>query len=227
LVYTAFSGSHQDAIRKCLQRQQPDEPWQVAYLPIDPRDIGRDYQAVIRINSQSGKGGVAYVLERDYGLSLPRWLQVELAQIVQRESEARSGEIDSATVHQLFLQHFVTDGEPARLAGYRIDRRDGKEVIEARVTTERATQMIRGAGEGAISAFIDAWTRAHGRQINVVDYSEHAIGPGTDAAAAAYVQLNVDGERVAGAAIDHDTVSASLKAVLAALNRAQAGRRAA
>src|SRR5690606_14245925 len=95
LVYTAFSGSHQDAIRKCLQRQQDDEPWQVAYLPIDPKDLGRDYQAVIRVNSQSGKGGVAFVLERDHGLSLPRWLQVELAQAVQARTEQEGGEIGS------------------------------------------------------------------------------------------------------------------------------------
>ena len=114
LVYTAFSGSHQDAIRKCLHKQTPDEPWQVAYLPIDPRDLGRDYQAVIRVNSQSGKGGVAFVLERDYGLSLPRWMQVELAQIVQHESESSSGEIGSARIHELFMQHFADSRSPGR-----------------------------------------------------------------------------------------------------------------
>ena len=227
LVYTAFSGSHQDAIRKSLHRQRPDEPWQVAYLPIDPRDLGRDYQAVIRINSQSGKGGVAYVLERDYGLSLPRWMQIELAQVVQRESESRGGEIDSATLHALFVAHFVADGMPMRLDGYRIDRRGRGDVIEARMVEGLATRVIRGEGEGAMSAFVDAWTRAYGSTVNVVDYSEHAIGPGTNAEAAAYVQLNVDGHRVGGAAFDHDTVSASLKAVLSALNRAQVGRRAA
>ncbi len=219
LVYTAFSGSHQDAIRKCLHQQQNNEPWQVAYLPIDPKDLGRDYQAVIRVNSQSGKGGVAYVLERDYGLCLPRWLQVELAQIVQRESETRRGEIDSATIHALFEQHFVTDLAPCRLEGYRLDRKDGIDVIDAQLSGSDGPQVIHGEGEGAIAAFVDAWTGAYGQQINVVDYSEHAIGSGTDAAAAAYVQLNVDGLRISAAAIDHDTVSASLKAVLAAMNR--------
>jgi len=118
LVYTAFSGSHQDAIRKCLHKQRPDEPWQVAYLPIDPQDIGRDYQAVIRVNSQSGKGGVAYVLERDYGIMLPRWIQVELAAMVQRASESTQGEVDSATIFELFQQHFVADGRPVRLDGH-------------------------------------------------------------------------------------------------------------
>ena len=224
LVYTAFSGSHQDAIRKCLQKQQKDEPWQVAYLSIDPRDLGRDYQAVIRVNSQSGKGGVAFVLERDYGLALPRWMQVELAQVVQRESEKRAGEVNSATIYKLFQAHFITDQAPVRLEGYRLDRNGNSDVIEARIAGSNGEQVIRGEGEGAISAFADAWMRHAGRQVNVIDYSEHAIGEGTHAEAAAYVQLNVDGRRVAGAARDHDTVSASLKAVLSALNRAQAQR---
>ncbi|MCU7934358.1 MAG: 2-isopropylmalate synthase [Candidatus Thiodiazotropha sp. (ex Dulcina madagascariensis)] len=227
LVYTAFSGSHQDAIRKCLHQQQPDEPWQVAYLPIDPKDIGRDYQAVIRVNSQSGKGGVAYVLERDYGLMLPRWIQTELASIVQRESEQHAGEVDSRTIHALFLQHFVADQGPNRLEGYRIDRNDEVEVIEAHLDDGRGIKTVKGRGEGAISAFIDAVSRASGQLINVVDYVEHAIGEGADAEAAAYIHLNIGGRRVAGAAIDRDTVNASLKAVLSALNLAQADRRAA
>ncbi|HEY6094101.1 MAG TPA: 2-isopropylmalate synthase [Gallionellaceae bacterium] len=221
MVYTAFSGSHQDAIRKCLHKQQPDEPWQVAYLPIDPRDLGRDYQAVIRVNSQSGKGGVAFVMERDYGLSLPRWMQVELAQRVQQASEERSGEIDSATIYALFRQHFVADVEPARLIDYRIDRKGGRDAIAASIVEGGLTHTLQGEGEGALSAFVDAWMRHSDQQINVVDYSEHAIGSGTDAEAAAYVQVNLSGQRYSGAAFDHDTVSASLKAVLSALNRAQ------
>jgi len=220
LVYTAFSGSHQDAIRKCLLRQRPDEPWQVAYLPIDPKDFGRDYQAVVRINSQSGKGGVAFVLERDYRLSLPRWMQVELAQVVQQASEQRAGELDSASIHALLLDHFVVDQAPVRLLGYRLNR-NGHDVIEARIAEAGVERLLHGEGEGAISAFVDAWTRYSGQQVNVVDYSEHAIGEGTDAEAAAYVQLSLDGMRVSGVAMDQDTVSASLKAVLSALNRAR------
>ena len=219
LVYTAFSGSHQDAIRKCLQKQGDDEHWQVAYLPIDPRDLGRDYQAVIRVNSQSGKGGVAFVLERDYGLSLPRWMQVDLAQVVQKASEDQSGEVDSQRIYELFCDHFVNAAAPATLNGYHIDRADGRDQIEVRISADNVEQVIRGEGEGALSAFVDAWTKASGQQVNVVDYSEHAIGEGTNAEAAAYVQLNVDGVRVGGAAMDHDTVSASLSAVLSALNR--------
>jgi 2-isopropylmalate synthase len=227
LVYTAFSGSHQDAIRKCLHRQQPDEPWQVAYLPIDPQDIGRDYQAVIRVNSQSGKGGVAYVLERDYGLMLPRWIQLELAARVQHLSETQSGEIDSAMIHRLFRQHFVVDAEPLSLDGYRLDRQSNQEVIEARISQAGHSRQIHGCGEGAISAFIDACTCAFGRQIRVIDYSEHAIGEGTHAEAVAYILLDVDSERIAGAAFDQDSLSATLKSVLSALNLAQRERRAA
>jgi len=219
LVYTAFSGSHQDAIRKCLQRQRQDEPWQVAYLPIDPADLGRDYQAVIRVNSQSGKGGVAFVLERDYGLSLPRWMQIELAQRVQEESETRGGEIDGKTIHRMFMEHFIAAEGSPRLKGYRLDRSGGVDTIEARVIEGKVESLVRGTGEGAMSAFIDAWQKHSGKSIVVVDYAEHAVGSGTDAEAAAYVQLNIDGRRVSGAALDHDTVSASLMAVIAALNR--------
>jgi 2-isopropylmalate synthase len=220
LVYTAFSGSHQDAIRKCLAKQRPDEPWQVAYLPIDPRDIGRDYQAVVRVNSQSGKGGVAFVLERDYGLRLPRWFQIEFAQVVQQESERRGGEIPSAAIRALFMERFVADQAPVQLLGYRLSR-NGHDVIEARVRGSGGEHVVRGEGEGAIAAFVDAWTRYSGQHVNVVDYSEHAVEAGTDAEAVAYVQLNVDGQRLSGASLDRDTVSASLKAVLSAINRAQ------
>jgi 2-isopropylmalate synthase len=219
LVYTAFSGSHQDAIRKCLARQQADEPWQVAYLPIDPRDLGRDYQAVIRINSQSGKGGVAFVLERDHGFFLPRWLQVEFAQVVQRESEARGGEVGSDAVLDLFEDHFMSGG-PLTLAGYRIERQNGREVIEARLQDGNRIHLLQGQGAGALAAFVDAWTRHSGQAVNVVDYTEHAVGEGTDAEAVAYVLLSVGGRRVAGVARDRDSLSAPLRAVLAALNRA-------
>ena len=233
LVYTAFSGSHQDAIRKCLHQQGADEPWQVAYLPIDPADIGRDYQAVIRVNSQSGKAGVAYVLERDYRLRLPRWMQVELAAVVQRESERCGGEVDSATIFALFQQQFVAgdgsaQGEVAlQLQHYRIERHGQLDSIEARVEVAGGSVLIHGEGEGAISAFVDGWQRHCGQVVHIVDYSEHGIGEGTDAEAAAYVKLSVDGQRVAGAAFDHDTVSASLMALLAGIGRAQGLRRAA
>jgi 2-isopropylmalate synthase len=233
LVYTAFSGSHQDAINKSLRRQQAEQnrdlAWQVAYLPIDPRDIGRNYEAVIRVNSQSGKGGIAFVLERDYGLSLPRWALTELAVIVQRVSEERGGIIDAAGIRDLFAAHFIRDRGPHRLLGYRLSR-NGHDRIEARIgavgsgegdVAGMPEQTLVGEGDGAIAAFATAWTQWTGQPVDVIDYTEHAIGTGTDAEAAAYVQLRIDDQPVAGAAIDTDTVSASLKAVLSALNRAQ------
>jgi 2-isopropylmalate synthase len=221
LVYTAFSGSHQDAIGKSLRHQRADaeQPWQVAYLPIDPADLGRSYEAVIRVNSQSGKGGIAFVLERDFGLNLPRWMQQALAPIVQQESERRGGVIDAARIHALFREHFVRDQAPARLTGYRLNR-NGHDGIEARIRIDGAEQRITGNGDGTIAAFADAWKRAFGTAVNVLDYQEHAIGAGTDAEAAAYVLLDVDGRQVPGAALDTDTLGASLKAVLSALNRA-------
>ncbi len=217
LVYTAFSGSHQDAIRKCLSRQTDDQPWQVAYLPIDPADLGRDYQAVIRVNSQSGKGGVAFVLERDYGLVLPRWIQTELAPLVQQASETRGGEMDPASIHALFRARFIAD-DPQWLLGYRLDR-NGHDVIEARIGDRSGERILRGEGDGAIAAFVAAWTAWSGKRLRILDYQEHAIGEGTDAEAAAYVQLDVEGTRITGAAIDRDTVAASLRAVLSAVNR--------
>jgi 2-isopropylmalate synthase len=224
LVYTAFSGSHQDAIRKCLNVQKDDEPWQVAYLPIDPKDLGRDYQAVIRVNSQSGKGGIAFVLERDFGLVLPRWLQVDFAQIVQKVSEVTGGEVESTTIHALFAEHYLARTEPLAVANYRIERHDGHDRIETQLVDGRDTQTISGSGEGALSAFIDALMRHTGLSISVLDYSEHAVTTGTDAEAIAYVQLSLNGRRVGGAGQSHDTISASLRAVLSALNRSEFAR---
>ena len=222
LVYTAFSGSHQDAIRKCLARQEADAAWEVAYLPIDPRDLGRSYQAVIRVNSQSGKGGVAFVMEREQGLVLPRWLQVELAPLVQRETEARGGVLDAASIRAIFERAFILDQAPSRLLGYRLDR-NGHDRIEVRIGGPAGERILHGDGQGAIAAFVDAWTRWSGSRLRVLDYQEHAIGEGTDAEAAAYVHLEIDGARFIGAAIDRDTVAASLRAVLSALNRGATG----
>jgi len=223
LVYTAFSGSHQDAIRKCLAQQRPEEPWQVAYLPIDPRDLGRDYQAVIRINSQSGKGGMAFVLERDFGIQLPRWMQVELAPIVQQASEAAGGEVESRTIHRLLVEHFVVNA-PWQLVDYRIDRRDGRDVFDATVRGPGGGERRwHGEGDGALAALIEAFRRDTGQPVHVVDYSEHAVSEGTDALAAAYVQLNIAGRRVSGAGLHRDTVSAAVQAILSALNRAATG----
>ncbi|MDH5545461.1 MAG: 2-isopropylmalate synthase [Gammaproteobacteria bacterium] len=218
LVYTAFSGSHQDAIRKCLHKQRDDEHWQVAYLPIDPKDLGRDYQAVIRVNSQSGKGGVAFVMERDFGLQLPRWVQTELATHVQKVSETQSGEVDSAQIYEIFREHYVHDQSPLSLHGFHIDK-NGRDVIEARISNQQGEHTMHGEGEGTMAAFVDAWQQHCGQQISIVDYSEHAMEEGTDAVAVAYVHANIDGQRIIGVAFDQDTISASLKALLSAINR--------
>jgi len=222
LVYTAFSGSHQDAIRKSLHQQQKDEPWQVAYLPIDPKDIGRDYEAVVRVNSQSGKGGVAFVLERDYGLSLPRWMQIELSRIVQKYSESHQGEVDGKTIHGLFIQRFVEIPGEYRLQGYQLDK-NGGEQIQLQLSQQDQTLRLQGHGKGAIEAFIDAWVSHYDDRINILNYSEHALATGSDAEAICYVQLEHNGQTICAAAIDQDTVSASLKALLTAINRAVAG----
>lgn len=218
LVYTAFSGSHQDAIQKCLHRQGRDEHWQVAYLPIDPKDIGRDYQAVIRVNSQSGKGGMSFVLERDYGISLPRWMQTELAPIVQRASEEAGTEVNSAQIYQLLQQNFVVDQEPLRMLSYQIER-DGSEKLSAKMLINGQEVAISGQGDGVITAFVDALHRYTGQQINVIDYTEHALGEGSDAEAAAYYLINIEGQRVVGMALDSDSLSASINALISAINR--------
>ncbi len=219
LVYTAFSGSHQDAIRKCLQQQKVNEPWQVAYLPIDPRDIGRDYQAVIRVNSQSGKGGIAFVLERDYGVMLPRWLQIEMAQVVQQKSEHDGGEVGSEQLHALFQQHFIVE-TPLQLQSYQLEQQGALYNITIQVADQGKTISLHGHGEGGLSAFVDAWQQHSKQRIFIENYNEHAMGMGTDAQAAAYVQLDVNGQHITGAAFDVDTMSASFKAILSALNRA-------
>lgn len=219
LVYTAFSGSHQDAIRKCLHVQQPNEPWQVAYLPIDPKDIGRDYEAVIRVNSQSGKGGVAFVLERDFGIVLPRWIQIELSQMVQIETERTQGEIDSKTIQQIFMQHFIADQDPLCLMSYQLQRIHDYDEIIVNLKHNQHEITLKGAGQGALSAFVDACSVYFGQQLDVSDYSEHALSKGRDAKAVAFISLNIEGKHISGVSIDSDTVAALLKAFISALNR--------
>src|SRR5699024_7605781 len=156
LVYTAFSGSHQDAIRKSLRKQRADEPWQVAYLPIDPRDIGRDYQAVIRVNSQSGKGGMAFLLERDYGINLPRWMMLALAQHVQHESEKVTGELSSVRIRELLFEHFERLA-PVSLVDYSV-RRVGEGQKASFTLAENGRKFtLEGEGNGPLAAFVNAW----------------------------------------------------------------------
>lgn len=220
LVFTAFSGSHQDAIKKCLARREEAQPWEVAYLPIDPADIGRSYQEVIRINSQSGKGGVAYVLERDHGYDLPRWLQIDFSGLVQAHAEAEAAEVDSRAIHELFRRAYLADDGRWSLDDYQLSRADQVDRLTLQLREGARSHNLSGSGNGVVAAFVDAMERFTGKSIVLVEYREHALSQSADAEAVCYIQLNVDGERVCGVGRSHDIVQASLNGILGALNRA-------
>ncbi len=220
LVFTAFSGSHQDAIKKCLARRQDEnQTWEVAYLPIDPADIGRSYQEVIRINSQSGKGGVAYVMHADHGFDLPRWLQIDFSATVQAYAEDTEGEVGSEAIFKLFEQTYLPTDPRWELSDYQLSRAEGVDRLQLTVREASATQQLTGSGNGVVAAFVDALERFVGKQIVLVEYSEHALAHSADAEAVCYIQLNIDGERSCGVGRSHDIVQASLRAILGALSR--------
>lgn len=218
LVFTAFSGSHQDAIKKCLANQTDDKPWDVAYLPIDPRDVGRSYQEVIRVNSQSGKGGVAYTLEQEYGLALPRWLQVEFSPIVQQFAEKDGGVVDAESMKSLFESSFMTGSTPYKLGKYDLAK-DDVDTVHAELIGNNSGVKITGNGNGALSAFSEALGKHFNMRVDIIQYQEHALTVGSDSQAIAYVQANIDGDRYNGVAIDNDIVSASIQALLATVNQ--------
>ena len=217
LVFTAFSGSHQDAINKCLALRKEDDPWDVAYLPIDPRDIGRTYQEVIRINSQSGKGGVAYVLNRDYGLDLPRWLQIDFSTAVQKLAEKSETEVASEAIYELFCQTYLTHSTGWELGRYELSRDDQVDTLRATLKMPAGETVLSGQGNGVVDAFVNAVETYIGRKVVLVEYSEHTLGQSADAEAICYVQLNVDGERPCGVGRSHDIVQATLNAIMSAL----------
>jgi len=224
LVYTAFSGSHQDAIRKCLAQQKDDEPWDVAYLPIDPSDLGRDYQSVIRVNSQSGKGGVAYILENDYGLQLPRWLQIEASRKVQAHAEKESIEVSPEQIWDIVQRSFMSSDSGCELSAYQLDRNGDNETIRANLMTKgsnAAEITITGQGDGTLSAFCHALEKSFNCRLEIINYDQHAIGSGTDASAMGYMQVKINGERYCGIAKNRDIISANLNAILACVNQAQ------
>jgi 2-isopropylmalate synthase len=221
LVFTAFSGSHQDAIKKGLAALEKSGAnyWEVPYLPIDPADLGRSYEAVIRINSQSGKGGVAYILERDFGLVLPRPMQIEFSRAVQKIADASGKELAPAQIKQSFDAEYLSDAGPYTLLSYRFDHAEGTGRTVSTLRVGEAEQTIEGRGNGPIDAFING-LQAAGIPVQLLDFHEHAIGRGAGAKAAAYVQIKGDkGHDPCGAGIDEDIVTASLRAVLSALNR--------
>lgn len=221
LVFTAFSGSHQDAIKKGFAVQVADAVWEVPYLPIDPADLGRSYDAVIRVNSQSGKGGVSYLLEQEHGLALPRRLQIEFSRAIQRVTDETGKEVSARDVYGLFEQEYLTKQAPWKLIKHRITgdptAGEGKQFsIEVEFDVQGKRQTLTGQGDGAISAFVNALHLP----VRVLDYHEHAIGAGTETQAASYIEVKI-GEAPAGfgVGVDRDIVTASFRAVLCALNR--------
>ena len=226
LVYTAFSGSHQDAIRKGLRATRGAPSWDVPYLPVDPADVGRSYEAVIRINSQSGKGGVAYVLETDHGYALPRRMQIEFSAEVQRRADEDGLEIDSAQIGTLFERNYLrVEGGPALVGERRITTvgNGAEEEIEATLAWAGWRKPLVGRGRGPIDAFVSALSRAIEVTLRVGDYHEHALGAGASASAAAYVELVFpSGRRCFGAGRAASIVEASFEAVLSAVGRAVA-----
>lgn len=236
LVYTAFSGSHQDAVNKGLdamkvaadeQDQDVDDIlWQVPYLPIDPKDVGRTYEAVIRVNSQSGKGGVAYIMKSDHGLALPRRLQIEFSSAVQRVTDGEGGEVSPKAMWDVFAEEYLTPITPLerirqRVAASEVD--GGTDSITATVKIDGTEQEITGAGNGPLAAFVDA-LGSTGYDVRVLDYSEHAMSAGDDAQAAAYVEASVtlpggQEHTVWGVGIATSITTASLRAVVSAVNR--------
>nr|WP_294980403.1 2-isopropylmalate synthase [uncultured Pseudomonas sp.] len=217
LVHTAFSGSHQDAIRKGFAKQQEGELWEVPYLPIDPADIGRSYEAVIRVNSQSGKGGITYLLEQEYGISLPRRMQIEFSQVVQGETDRLGLEMTAKQIYTLLQKEYLQANAPYALVSHRLQEENGNSAVEVEVAGEGETTLHwRGKGNGALEALVAGLPVA----VEIMDYNEHAIGAGTNAKAAAYIELRVAGGRpVHGVGIDENITTASFKALFSALNR--------
>jgi 2-isopropylmalate synthase len=230
LVFTAFSGSHQDAINKGFDALHTDaeragEPvdqfaWEVPYLPIDPKDVGRTYEAVIRVNSQSGKGGVAYIMKTEHQLDLPRRLQIEFSQVIQRHTDTAGGEVTPRQMWDSFSTEYLDGRTPLDLSRYRIsDDAEGHDEIVAHVRVEGDEHEITGTGNGPIAAFVDALASV-GYDTRVLDYTEHALTAGDDARAAAYVECAVGDRVLWGVGVDSSIVTASLRAVVSAVNRA-------
>lgn len=233
LVYTAFSGSHQDAIKKGLEdleRQAAERgidvsemPWEAPYLPIDPHDVGRSYEAVIRVNSQSGKGGVAYIMKSEHKMDLPRRLQIEFSRVVQSMTEGEAGEMSVEQIWEAFSAEYLQRTAPYALEAFRSSTiQDGLDelVVDVRIGDE--VRSIKGEGNGPVAAFVDAIASVNG-SVRVLDYAEHALSSGGDAAAAAYVECEIGDQIVWGVGVDPSIVTASLKAVLSAANRAASG----
>jgi 2-isopropylmalate synthase len=227
MVFTAFSGSHQDAIKKGFAAQQAGGLWEVPYLPIDPKDLGRSYEAVIRVNSQSGKGGVAFLLERAYGIRLPRRLQIEFSRKVQQISDASGSEVTAEQIWKAFQAEYIDRRTPFEQRGHRNHASGEQEKLTARVSRDGVEQALTGVGNGPIEAFIDGFERAFGIKVRIADYEEHATGDGANAAAVCFVEAQIPGAApVFGVGMHGNIVSASLNAIVSAVNRALEGKSA-
>jgi 2-isopropylmalate synthase len=226
LVYAAFSGSHQDAIRKSMafHRDNGLPHWAVAYLPIDPKDLGRRYEEVVRINSQSGKGGVALVLERDHGITLPKWLHPAVSRVVQAEADATGEEISSRQIVKLFEKAFLGIPEGWQLLGYDLHSEAQRTHGKFRLAAGGTELPLTGEGQGLIEALIDAVNRRFGATVEVVEFDEHAMSAGTEAKALASVTVEIAGKQASACCIDEDTSLASLQATLSAIGRALAAQ---
>ncbi|ANI76811.1 MULTISPECIES: 2-isopropylmalate synthase [Sphingobium] len=222
LVFTAFSGSHQDAIKKgfAVQETRNDRIWDVPYLPIDPKDLGRDYEAVIRVNSQSGKGGVAWVLQQDKGLKLPKRMQADFSRVVQALADQTSRELNAADIWTAFEDHYRLSGDqPYKLIDYNESGHAGDRIFTGKIAHKGGERSISGRGNGLLSSVLAALREDLGVDLEIADYSEHAIGAGTDVAAAAYVECRTpDGRTIFGIGTDTDVATASVQAVLSAAN---------
>jgi 2-isopropylmalate synthase len=221
LVYTAFSGSHQDAINKCLKVYQEGDKWEVAYLPIDPADLGRSYQEVIRINSQSGKGGVAYILEQALSVPIPRWLQIEFSQLVQAQAETTGQEVNADSILALFRQHYLEAASNRYnwcVSSYQVTKNIDQEQVFAHIDNNRDSVQLSGQGVGVLDAFVNAVGNYFALSVNIVEFSEHAMKPGSDARAISFIRIDIDGQSFTGVAEHKDVINASMTAVLSAVN---------
>ena len=219
LVFTAFSGSHQDAIKKCLDTYEEGSPWEIAYLPIDPRDIGRTYQDVIRVNSQSGKGGVAYVLANKFGFQLPRWLQIEFSRVVQQKTEDSGGEINPDQIWDLFNKHYLESKKVISLENFKFEKQEGREFFTAQIDYFGKEISISGQGDGILDALVEALKNSINIDIEIMEYGEHALGQGADAEAVTYIQIRYEDQRYSGVAISKDIVASSIDAFMGAASQ--------
>src|SRR5690606_11192905 len=224
LVFTAFSGSHQDAIKKGFAQRQQGDIWEVPYLPIDPADLSRGYEAVVRVNSQSGKGGVSFVLQQKFGLELPRRLQIEFSRVVKQFTDSEGREASSADIYALFEREYLQRDKPFHLVDVEMVSHGGERASKTEVMIDYRengkAQRVTGTGSGAIEAAVSALSATRGGTIRVIDYHEHALGTGSEVEAACYIEMQIDNQpAIFGVGIDRNIVGAAIKALFNGLNR--------